>query len=334
MDMTFEQVLTDLKNKKYYPVYFLTGEEPYYIDQIANYIEEKVIGEEQKDFNLIVLYGKDVDPAEIVSNAKRYPMMSDLQVIIIKEAQDVRNIEELQSYVENPLRSSLLVLCYKYKKIDKRRSFAKAIEKSGVFFESARLYENRIPDWIRMYLKERNFGITVKACMLLTEFLGTDLTRIANELGKLQINTSPGSVIDEKQIEQQIGIHKDFNVFELQKALGTRDVFKANQIAAYFAGNPRENPLIKTLSILHGFFIKLMIYHQLKDKSKNAVAAALGVNPFFVQDYQTSAQNYTMAQLTRIVSLFREYDLKSKGVDNVSAGDGELLKELVFRVLH
>jgi DNA polymerase-3 subunit delta len=332
--MTVERILTDLKNRKFYPVYFLTGEESYYIDQIAAYIEDHVVEESQKDFNLTVLYGKDVDAAAIIGQAKRYPMMSDHQVVIVKEAQDVKNIEELQPYLEQPLGSTLLVLCYKYKKIDKRRIFVKTVEKKGVFFESARLYENKIPEWIRIYLQEKGYSITPKASVMLTEFLGTDLTRIANELGKLQINAPAGSVIDEKLVELQIGIHKDFNVFELQKALGVRDTFKAYQIAAYFAGNPRENPLPRTLSILHAYFLKLMLYHQLKDKSRNSVASALGINPFFVQDYQSAAQQYPMDQLIRIMGIFREYDLKSKGIDNVSADDGELLKEMIFKILH
>lgn len=332
--MTYEQILENLKNKKFHPVYLLTGEESYYIDCLTDVLEEEVLLEEEKDFNLTVVYGKDTDAGTIADYAKQYPMMAERRVVIVKEAQEVKDLEELLSYVENPLTTTLLVLCYKYKKLDKRKSFAKAIEKGGVFYESPRIYENKIPDWIRMYVREKGFGIQAKACLLLAEQLGSDLTRIVNEVDKLLINVPAGTEINDKLVEKYIGIHKDYNVFELQRALGNRDIFKANQIAGYFAGNPKENPLVKIVAILLSFFIKVLMFHQLKDKSKNAAALALGVNPYFVQDYQTAAHQYKPGQITRIVSLLREYDMKSKGVDNVSADDGELLKELVFRILH
>lgn len=332
--MTHEQILENLKSKRYHPVYLLTGEESYYIDRLSDYLEDEVLTEEEKDFNLNVLYGKDTDAGTIADYAKQYPMMAERRVVVIKEAQEVRDLEELQSYVENPLPTTLLVLCYKYKKLDKRKSFARAIEKHGIYYESPRIYDNKIPDWIRMYVRDKGFGIQAKACLLLAEQLGSDLTRIVNEIDKLLINVPSGTEINDKLVEKYIGIHKDYNVFEMQRALGTKDIYKANQIAAYFAGNPKENPLVKVVAILYSFFVKVMIYHQLKDKSKNAAASALGINPYFVQDYLTAAHNYNTTQIKRIISLLREYDMKSKGVDNVSADDGELLKELVFRILH
>ncbi len=332
--MTFEQIRSDLKNKKYFPVYLLTGEESYFIDELTNYIEEQVVPDNEKDFNLNIVYGKDTDAGMIIDYARQFPMMAERQAVVVREAQEVRNLEELMSYIENPSSTTLLVLCYKYKKLDKRRALVKAIEKKGVFFESQKVYENRIPDWIRDFIRERGMEITPKATLMLTEYLGTDLTRIVNEINKLLINIPEKKEIDDALVEKHVGVHKDFNVFELQKALGNRDIFRANQIAAYFASNPRENPLSRVLSILYVFFSKVLIYHQLKDKSRSNAAAALSVNPFFLQDYQNTARNYHPGQLTRIISCLREYDLKSKGVDNVSADDGELLKELVFKILH
>ncbi|HNS17903.1 MAG TPA: DNA polymerase III subunit delta [Bacteroidales bacterium] len=332
--LTFEQIRSDLKNKKYFPVYLLTGEEPYFIDELTMYIEEQVVPDDEKDFNLNVVYGKDADAGLIMDYAKQFPMMAERQVVIVKEAQEVRNLEELVPYLENPSATTVLVLCYKYRKLDKRRTLVKTVEKKGVFFESQRIYDNRIPDWIRDFLREKGFEITPKATLMLTEYLGSDLNRIVNEISKLQINIPDKRVIDDALVEKHVGVHKDYNVFELQKALGNRDIFRANQIAMYFASNPKENPLNRVLSILYAFFSKVLIFHQLKDKSKNSAAAALSVNPYFLQDYQTTARNYAPAQLARIISLLREYDLKSKGVENVSTDDGELLKELVFKILH
>ncbi|MBP6978068.1 MAG: DNA polymerase III subunit delta [Bacteroidales bacterium] len=332
--MTYDQIRGDLKNNKFYPVYLLTGEESYFIDELADYFEEQIVPDEEKDFNLNVIYGKDTDAGMIMDCARQFPMMAERQVVIVREAQEARNFDELLVYIENPSLTTLLVLCYKYKKLDKRKSLAKAIEKKGVIFESQKVYENKIPDWIRDFIKAKGYNITPKATMMLTEYLGSDLTRIVNEISKLLINIPDKKEVDDALVEKHVGVSKDYNVFELQRALGNRDIFRANQIAAYFASNPKENPLIKVLSILYAFFSKVLIFHQLKDKSRNSAAAALSVSPYFVQDYQNTALNYNPGQLVRIISYLREYDLKSKGVDNVSADDGELLKELVFKILH
>lgn len=332
--MTYDQIRGDLKNNKFYPVYLLTGEESYFIDELADYFEEQIVPDEEKDFNLNVIYGKDTDAGMIMDYARQFPMMAERQVVIVREAQEARNFDELLAYIENPSLTTLLVLCYKYKKLDKRKSLAKAIEKKGVIFESQKVYENKIPDWIRDFIKAKGYNITPKATMMLTEYLGSDLTRIVNEISKLLINIPEKKEVDDVLVEKHVGVSKDYNVFELQRALGNRDIFRANQIAAYFASNPKENPLIKVLSILYAFFSKVLIFHQLKDKSRNSAAAALSVSPYFVQDYQNTALNYNPGQLVRIISYLREYDLKSKGVDNVSADDGELLKELVFKILH
>jgi DNA polymerase-3 subunit delta len=332
--MNFEQIIGDLKNKIYYPVYFIAGEEPYYIDEISDYIEGNVLTDIEKEFNQTVIYGRETDVQAIISYAKRYPMMANYQVVIVKEAQDVQKIEELISYLENPLDSTLLVINYKYKKIDKRKSFFKQIDKKGVLFESKKLYDNQIAGWINSYVRERGYDITPKASAMLTEFLGADLSKVVNEISKLILNIPDKATINDELVERNIGISKDFNIFELQNAIGTRNILKANQIANYFAANPKENPLVKTITILFGYFSKLMIYHQLKDKSRNNAASALSINPFFVKDYQVASRNYNFQKLTKIISYLKEYDLKSKGVNNISTTDGELLKELLFKILH
>lgn len=332
--MEFNDILSDLKSKKYKPIYFLSGDEPYFIDKISDYIEKKVLDESEREFNQTVLYGRDTDVGTIIGEAKRYPMMSDRMVVIVKEAQNIRNIEDLDGYVNNPLDSTLLVICYKYKTLDKRKAFPKTVAKKGVLFESKKLYENKIPDWISGYLKEKKYTVSPKSSQLLTEYLGTDLGKISNELDKLMINLPPGTEITPDHIQQNIGISKDFNTFELNDALSKRDIVKANQIVNYFAANSKDHPIPVTIASLNTFFVKLLRYHFLEDKSKDAAARALGVHPFFVSDYINAAKNYPTAKIKGIVSNLREYDLRSKGVDNASADEGELMKELIWKILH
>jgi len=333
--MTAKEILTDLKNKIYRPVYLLHGEEPYNIDVISDYIEENVLTDVEKEFNQTVLYGRDVDVATIVSNAKRYPMMANYQVLIIKEAQEVDKLEELASYIDSPVTSTILVLCHKYKKIDKRKKFAKDIEKKGVLYESAKLYDNQIPAWINDYIRERKLKITQEATTMLADYLGNDLAKIVNEVNKLILNIAVNTTITPELIEKNIGISKDFNVFELQKSLGKKDVLKSNQIINYFAANPRENPLVKISPIIYNYFAKILMYHHLADKSNNNnVASVLGVSPFFTKDYVEAARNYPEHKVRQVISIIREYDLKSKGVGSISATDGELMKELIYKIIH
>lgn len=333
--MKFEEILTDLKNKIYKPVYFLHGEEEYYIDLISDYIANNVLDEADREFNQSILYGKDVNTGIIVDTARRFPMMSNYQVVIVKEAQTVRDIDELGRYIENPVETTILVICYKHKTYDARKSLAKSAKKKGVLFKSDRLYDNKIPAWINSQLKEGGFSITPQAARLLTGSLGTDLTKIRMELEKLIINLKPGDTIDEEIIERNIGISKDFNVFELQKALGTGDVYKANLIVRHFAANPRANPFVLTITLLYQFFLKTLIFHGIKDKSKeNTVAAELSVSPFFVRDYRTAAKRYNVERTINAISLLREYDMKYKGINNASTAEGELLKELIFKIMH
>ena len=332
--MTFEQIVGDIKRKIYHPVYLLHGDEPYFIDAITDLIESSVLTDAEKEFNQSVVYGRDTDPGRIIDMARRFPMMANYQVVIVREAQDIEKIENLQLYVDKPQPSTILVITYKYKKIDQRKSFAKSIDKAGVIFESKRLYDDKIPAWINEQITARGYAIKPDACQLLAEYLGADLGRISNEIEKLMINLAAGSTIDSALIERNIGISKDYNVFELQNALGTRDIERANRIINHFAANTKQNPMIVVLTVLFGFFMKLMIYHQLSDKSKMTVASALSVNPYFVKDYIVAAQNYPQRRLRIIISLLREYDLRLKGINNGSTEESELLRELVYRILH
>ena len=329
------QIVADIKQGNIKPIYFLMGEEPYYIDKIAEYIESNVLTEEEKGFNQMVLYGRDVAVEDIVSNAKRFPMMAERQVVIVKEAQELsRTIENLTSYVENPQPTTVLVVCYKYKTLDKRKKLYKQVEKNGLLFESKKLYENQVGDWIRRVLSGKEYQIEPKASLMLVEFLGTDLSKISNELDKLMLILPKSSMITAKDIEENIGISKDFNNFELRKAVGERQIVKANQIINYFAQNPKNNPLVMTISLLNSFFTQLLIYHGLKDKSKGNVSKALKVNPYFVADYQTAARNYPMKKVSQVISLLRDADLKSKGVGAQNLAEGDILKELLFKMMH
>jgi len=328
-------LIDDINNKKLKPVYFLMGEEPYYIDRISQYIEANVLSEEEKGFNQMVLYGRDVTVEDIVSNAKRYPMMAEHQVVIVKEAQDLsRTIEKLADYVKQPQPTTILVVNYKYKTIDKRKSLYKEIKKTGVVFESKKLYENQVGDWIRRVLSGQGYTIVPKAALMLVEFLGTDLSKINNELEKLQIILPKGTQITPQHIEDNIGISKDYNNFELRKAIGERDVLKAHQIIKYFADNPKDNPMVVTVSLLFNFFSQLLHFHGLADKSPRNVASALKINPYFVNEYITAARNYPMKKVSAVVSTLRDFDVKGKGVGANAVPQGDLLKELVVRIFN
>lgn len=331
--MTYDQILQSLKKKDYRPVYFLSGEEPYYIDAIANFIDENVLDEADKGFNQSVLYGKDVDLQNVLNLAKQFPMMGDKQVIIVREAQDIKNFDALESYIKQPQTSTVLVFCYKGKSLDKRKTLAKSLDKHAVLFESKKLYDNQLPDWITQYVSSKGFTISPKASVLLSEFLGNDLSKITNEVDKLCILIPAGSLISPEIIEKNVGISKDYNIFELNNALGAKDFDKAMRIVQYFAANPKSNPFVVTVSTLHGFFLKVMTYHFAPDKNPDSLAVLMKVNKFFLKDYQLAAKNYPPKKISSIFELLNEYDLKSKGVNNPSLEDGELLKELVYKIL-
>jgi len=327
-------IIDDIKKGNLKPIYFLMGEEPYYIDKISEYIENNVLDEAEKGFNQVVMYGRDVSMEEVVSSAKRFPMMSEHQVIIVKEAQDLaRSIDKLESYAENPQPSTVLVFNYKYKKLDKRKKVTKTIAKNGLVFESKKLYENQVADWIRRVLGGKKFNIEPKAAQMLVEFLGTDLSKISNELDKLTSVLPAETIINASHIEDNIGISKDFNNFELRKAVGVRDIVKANRIINYFCQNPKSNPLVVTISLLNSFFVQLLSYHGLKDKSKASVAKTLGVNPYFVDDYAMASRNYPMRKVSQNIGFLRDADVRSKGV-GANQSQSDILKELLFKLMH
>lgn len=337
----YAEVISDLKKKIFKPIYFLTGDESYYIDKIADYIADFVLDESEKSFNQSMLYGKDVDVPAIINAARRFPMMSNYQVIIVKEAQNIKKIEELEVYLKAPQKSTILVICHKLNqgsakgKSDKTRKLMLMVEKIGVLFESKKLYDNQISGWISQYLAEKGVSIAPVPANLLNEYLGNDLSKIANELEKLII-TLPldNKKITVEHIERNIGLSKDFNRFELTKALGERNILKVNRIADYFAKNPSSNPLTLSLSSAYQYFAKIFRYHFLKDKSASNVATELGVNPFFIDEYKNAARIYNPRKCVEIFSLLRDYDLRAKGLNNDSTEDGELLRELVYKIMH
>jgi DNA polymerase-3 subunit delta len=329
-----KQLVTDIKSGNLKPIYFLMGEEAYYIDKISDFIEANVLSEDERGFNQMVLYGRDVTIEDVVSNAKRYPMMAEYQVIIVKEAQDLsRTIEKLVDYAKQPQPSTVLVLNYKYKTIDKRKALYKTLQKGAVIYESKKLYENQVADWIRRVLSTKNYTIVPKAAQMLVEFLGTDLSKINNELDKLQIILPKGTQISPEHIEENIGISKDFNNFELRHAIGEKNTIKTFRIVNYFAENPKDNPMVVTVSLLFSFFSQLLHFHGLNDKSPRNVASALKVNPYFVNDYVTAARNFPMKKVSEVVSILREFDVKSKGVGSNAVPQGDLLKELMVKIL-
>ncbi|MBN1108835.1 MAG: DNA polymerase III subunit delta [Bacteroidales bacterium] len=335
MALPYEQIIADLKKRIFKPVYFLAGEEPYYIDIITDYIEQNVLDESEKSFNQVIFYGEDTSVASIIDTARRFPMMSTHQVVIIKEAQSLKKIEDLLIYFEKPLISTILVINYKYKVPDKRTKFFKFLNSQGFYFESPRLRDHQVTAWIEKYLMTKGIKTDPSASAMLTEYLGNDLQKIANELEKLLItlkNEKP--VITTALIEKNIGISKDFNNFELQKAVGEKNILKANIIVNHFAANQKDNPIVLTIASLLMHFSRLLTYHYLSDKSRNNVAAALKINPYFVTEYEISASKYNAAKTIQVISLLRTYDMKSKGFGDISSEPGDLLKELIFKILH
>ncbi|MBN1599608.1 MAG: DNA polymerase III subunit delta [Bacteroidales bacterium] len=332
--MEFQQIISRIKQKKYAPIYFLTGEEPYFIDKISNYITANVLTENEKAFNQVIVYGKDADAATIINNAKQFPMMSQFRVVVVREAQYVNDIDKLVYYVSNPLKSTILVLNYKYKKLDKRTKLYKEFGKECIFFESKKLYENQISEWIGNYLKEKGYDIQPPASMLLTEFLGNDLSKIEKEIEKLLVCLGDGEkTINTQHIEENIGISKEYNTIELQKALIKKDALKAFRIVDYFGSNPRNNPIILTITSLYFFFNKVFLFSLLKDKTKQNITDILKISTYFLPEYKQAAAVYPPAKVVQIIGYLREYDLKSKGVGSEYATEHDLLRELVYKIL-
>lgn len=336
----YNEVVQNLRKGIYAPVYFLQGEETFFIDNIIDLIETNALDDSQKSFNQYVLYGKDVSFADILNVARKYPMMGDRQVVIVKEAQEIKDWKKedsltlISSYVENPLPSSILVFGYKYKSIDKRSRIAKSLEKSTVFVDSKKIYDDQLPAWVRAYAEARGAKFTEKAIMILCENIGNNLQRLANETDKLMINVKQGHPIDELAVQNYVGISKDYNVFELQKALSFRNEAKAYKIISYFASNPSANPLILIISNLFSYFNKLLILHSKGVRDKREAAQLIGVNPYFVGEYLQAMQNFSLPVVLRNIKAIHEADLQSKGIGYATMDEEAILKELIFKLLH
>ena len=333
-------ILNKLKAGQYSPVYLLQGEEPYYIDQISDFIEQNALDEASRGFNQVVLYGKDVKVSDVLNNAKRFPMMSDRQVVIVKEAQSMSDLMRgdgeklLIPYLENPLASTILVFCYKYKKIDRRKSIYKAFDKYAITLTSSKIYDNQIPEWIREFIKDRGFTISDKAVHMMAESIGNNLQRLSNEIDKLLINFEDKIEINDGHVHKYIGISKEYNAFELQKAIAVRDRVKATKMALYFEANPKSNPVIPMISILYLFFSKLLILHGSGNNTESTIASKLKINRFFAKEYATATRNYPLPKVMSIIGDLRHADLQSKGINAANLPDGQILKELIFKILH
>ena len=332
----FEEILRDAKNKVFYPIYFLFGEESFFIDEITNYLEQNILDEEFKGFNQTIVYGRDVMARDIIDLARRFPMMGNYSVVIVKEAQMIKDIENLELYLDKILESTILILNYKYKKPDGRKKFYKRLSKSKdvVYFDSIKLYDNQVPKWISDTIQIMGYRISPIASALLSEYIGNDLNKLANEIGKLIINLNDGETITDVHVEENIGISKDFNIFEFQKALTERNALKAQRIVQHFEANPKEHPLQMLTVMLNNFFTKVFLIHQLKSSDNRLIASELGLSPFFVKDYIQAARVFPAAKIETIISGIRDIDLKARGLGISEAKSYGPLKELVYRILN
>jgi len=341
MAVTPQQILNDLKNNNYSPIYFLQGEETFYIDQISDYIEKNALEEGQKGFNQMVFYGRDTDLKSILSNARRFPMMSERQVVIVKEAKDISDFNQegsqrlLEEYVKNPQPSTILVFCYKHKKIDGRKNIGKVLAKETVFLTTTKLYDNQLPDWITNYVKSQGYSISSKATSMIAENVGNDLERLSGEIEKILINFAEPIEIDEHMVHKYVGISKEYNVFELQKALAVRNVKKANQIVNYFASNPQKNPVIPMIALLFTFYSRLLLIHFFikKGVQQSDLSSKLGINPYFMREFVEAAKIYPNHKIIENIHFLKEADLHSKGI-GASLDNGQILKELVYKLMH
>lgn len=340
MDTAAKKILDDLKKGKVAPVYVLQGEETFYIDLISEYIEENVLSESEKGFNQVVMYGKDAPVASILTNAKRFPMMSEKQVVIVREAQEIPDLQKeigsklMLDYVSNPTPSTVLVLCHKHKSLDKRRELGKKIDKLTVSANFKKAYENQLPDFISAYVKEKGFAIDEGGVRVLCEYVGNDLKRLANELDKVMIASAKGETLVAEKVMAQVGISREYNIFELQKALVKKDALQANKIVNYFEGNTKKNPLIPAVAFLYSFYSKLLVASTAPDKSDRGLVSHLKINPYAARDYSSALRNYSTSQLSNCVQFIAQADLKLKGVNANASGEGQILRELVYNLIH
>ncbi|WP_234733865.1 DNA polymerase III subunit delta [Tellurirhabdus bombi] len=339
MTPAIDQLLKDIKKKQFAAVYLLHGDESYYIDKIADELEKAVVPEAEKGFNQLIAFGKDTDVGAVLNMARRYPFMGDRQLVLVKEAQDIGGFKDkasqnlLEDYVLKPLPSTVLVLCHKGA-FDERKSLPKAFAQKGVLLQSKRLYDDKVPNWIGDYCRQQNAKVSLKAIQMLFDYIGNDLKRLAGEIDKVLINLKPGEEISAETVERLVGISKEYNVFELQKALTQRDVVKSNRIVDYFSRNPKDNPLPPMLILLYQFFAKVLMVQASRDQSEKGLASLLGVNPYFVKDYMLAARAYPLWKVAAIIHAIRQADGLCKGINAPTINEGEILKELVFNVLH
>ncbi|WP_313387040.1 DNA polymerase III subunit delta [Chishuiella sp.] len=331
-----ESLIKDIKNKNYKPIYFLAGDEPFYIDQITNLLENSILTEEEKGFNQTIVYGQDIEIGQLISITRQYPMGSDKSVVVVKEAQHLsRSIDQLEMYANQVQDSTILVINYKGNTLDKRKKVYKLLNEKGFYFEFKRIYESEIPSWIEQKVSENGFKIEPKAKFLLTEYVGADLSRLNNELEKLFTIAKDNKIITPKLIEDNIGISKDYNVFELRNAIETKNIEKAFKIIKYFEKNPKDNPYVVSITTIFNLFTNIIQVHVTTDKSKQNLAKVLGINPYFVQGMTTAANNYPLKKATRIISFIRDYDMKGKGVGTTgNVTPSQLLIELVYKIMH
>ncbi len=340
MSANAESILKDLKAGKTAPLYFLQGDEPYYIDLLSDYVENELLRPEERGFNMTVVYGRDTNMQGIINAARRFPVMAQRQVVLVKEAQDMSDWnsdkakEMLLRYTEKPVPSTLLMFCYKYKRLDARTQLAKALAKNAVVVETKKLYDNQLVGWAKQYFASKGFQSSDKANAMLAEFIGNDLSRMANEIDKLLINFSDKNItITDEEITRYVGISKEYNSFELQSAIAQRNILKANKIVNYFAANPKNNPAIPAIALLFGYFTKILQIHESSDKSKQDVASLLGINPYFAEEYIAAARIYTREKAIQAIHLLYQADCRAKGIDSTME-DEDILRELVYRLLH
>lgn len=343
MAKTVNQIINDVKAGKFAPVYLFTGEENYYIDTLSDYFEEHIVPSENRDFDQSIVYGRDVDMLAVISMAQQMPILSARRLVLVKEAQDLGGTpqrskeqwEKLVPYLAKANPAAVIAFCYRHKSFDKRSKAYKALDAQGVIFDHKQLYDRDVPPAVLQMVSEKGYRISEKAAMLLATYIGADLSKISNELSKLYILLKPGGVITEEMVENNVGISKEYNVFELQSAISRRDVALCTRIVNHFAANPKDNPIQRVLAALYGYVVKVMIYIQCPDRTPAALAKAVGVSPFFLRDYETAARNYSLAKLASCIDYLYEADLRSKGLRNSgTVTDGELLKELLFKMTH
>ena len=331
--MSVEKIISDWKKKNFKPLYWLEGEEEYFIDKVMDYAEHFILTESEASFNLSVFYGKDANWAEVINACSRYPMFAERQVVLLKEAQQMKDIEKLESYIENPLSSTVFVVSYKEKKLDARKKFTNLVKEKGVLFSTKKMYDRDLPQWSQEMLQSKGLSINQKGLALLVDHIGNDLVRIENEIDKLSVNLGKRTTINEDDIELYIGVSKEFNVFELQAALAAKDLAKSIRIIQYFEANPKAGPIQLVLPSLYNFFSKVFMIFGAGTNDEKSIATAIGINPYFIKDYLQAAKLYTYPGVEKALLLMHSYNLKSVGVGSIGTNDASLMKEMIVKMI-